>query len=92
MKTFDDVTNKIYTAGQRDMIFVFSGMEVGIQSAFAQLMGVTNAKDLPLLMVLYPTTMTIYKSEVSFANMNVDSVLKFLDDVKNGEIKPFLQN
>ena len=52
----------------------------------------TNEHVFRKLMDELQTTMTIYRSEVSFANMNVDSVLKFLDDVKNGVIKPFLQN
>ena len=60
---------------------------------FANFLGVTNKrKELPLMFAFEPKTMLKYKYEQNTAEMTVEDVAKFIDDVKSGAVTPHLKS
>lgn len=78
-------------ANKGKMLFAHSAVGDGIQARLAEFIGVTEA-DLPSLWALLPGEMKKFKSEVAPADLTVDSVTKFVDDVQSGAIKPYLKS
>lgn len=54
-------------------------------------MGVTKA-DLPTLRAILPKDMKKYESETKPADLTVDNIGTFLDDVLAGKVKPHLKS
>lgn len=78
-------------ANKGKMLFAHSGVSDGIQARLSEFIGVT-ADALPSLWALLPADMKKYKSEVAAADLTVESITKFVDDVKSGAIAPYLKS
>lgn len=78
-------------ANKGKMLFAHSAVSDGIQARLAEFIGVTEA-DLPSMWALLPAEMKKYKSEVAPADLTVEAVTKFVDDVQSGAIKPYLKS
>lgn len=87
MKTFDEAAK----AHKGKMLFSYAGVSQGIQEKLAEFMGVTKA-DLPTLRAIMPANMKKYASDTAAADLTVDVIGKFIDDVKTGAIKPHLKS
>jgi protein disulfide-isomerase A1 len=78
-------------ANKGKMLFAHSGVSDGIQARLSEFIGVTSDA-LPSLWALLPADMKKYKSEVAAADLTVESITKFVDDVKSGAISPYLKS
>lgn len=73
------------------MLFSYSGVEKGIQEKLSEFMGVTK-DDLPTLRAIMPADMKKYASDTKAADLTVEVIGKFIDDVLSGAIKPHLKS
>ena len=87
MTTFKDaaVTHK------GKMLFTYSDVSEGIQERLAEFMGVTK-DNLPTLRAILPADMKKYESENKPADLTIDNIGSFIDDVLSGKIKPHLKS
>lgn len=87
MATFKEAA----TAHKGKMLFSYSDVSGGIQERLAEFMGV-SAADLPTLRAILPADMKKFQSPTAPADLTVESIGKFLDDVLSGAIKPHLKS
>lgn len=87
MKVYEEAAK----ANKGKMLFSFSDIQDGIQSRIAEFMGVTK-DHLPTLRAILPADMKKFESETKVAEMTVESVTKFIDDIQSGAIKPHLKS
>ena len=87
MKTFEEAAK----AHKGKMLFSYSGVKDGIQERLAEFMGVTE-NDLPVLRAIMPADMKKFESPVKAADLTVDNIGSFLDDVIAGKLKPHLKS
>lgn len=87
MKTFEEAAK----AHKGKMLFAYSGVKDGIQERLAEFMGVTE-NDLPVLRAIMPADMKKFESPVKAADLTVESIGSFLDDVIAGKMKPHLKS
>jgi len=87
MATFKDaaVTHK------GKMLFTYSDVSDGIQERLAEFMGVTK-DNLPTLRAILPADMKKFESENKPADLTIDNIGSFIDDVLSGKIKPHLKS
>jgi hypothetical protein len=62
------------------MLFTYSDVSGGIQERLSEFMGVTAA-DLPTLRIILPADMKKYACETAPADLTVDIIGDFIDDV-----------
>jgi len=87
MTVFEDAAK----AHKGKMLFSFSGVEKGIQEKLSEFMGVTK-DDLPTLRAIMPADMKKYASDTKPADLTVELIGKFIDDVLSGAVKPHLKS
>jgi len=87
MTTFKEAA----TAHKGKMLFSFSDVSGGIQERLAEFMGVTKDQ-LPTLRAILPADMKKYESPNKPADLTVDNIGSFIDDVLSGAIKPHLKS
>lgn len=87
MATFEQAAK----ANKGKMLFAYAGISDGIQERLAEFMGITEDA-LPSLWAMLPADMKKYKSDAKAADLTVDTITKFVDDVKSGAIKPHLKS
>lgn len=73
------------------MLFSYSDATGGIQERLAEFMGVT-ADNLPTLRAVLPADMKKFQCETAAADLTVDVIGKFADDVLSGALKPHLKS
>jgi len=88
---FMNVFTEAATTHKGKMLFAYSGVKDGIQERLAEFMGVTEA-DLPVLRAILPADMKKFESPVKVADLTVESIGTFLDDVLNGKMKAHLKS
>jgi protein disulfide-isomerase A1 len=79
------------SAHKGKMLFSYSGVSGGIQERLAEFMGVT-ADQLPTLRAILPADMKKFQSPTAAADLTVENIGQFLDDVLSGAIKPHLKS
>jgi protein disulfide-isomerase A1 len=87
MATFKEAAS----AHKGKMLFSYSGVSGGIQERLAEFMGVT-ADQLPTLRAILPADMKKFQSPTAAADLTVENIGQFLDDVLSGAIKPHLKS
>lgn len=87
MATFEEAAK----ANKGKMLFAYSGISDGIQERLAEFMGITE-DSLPSLWAMLPADMKKFKSDAKAADLTVDLITKFVDDVKSGAVKPHLKS
>ena len=87
MTTFEDAAK----ANKGKMLFAYSDVTEGIQQRLAEFMGITEDA-LPTLRAIIPNGMKKYTSETKAADLTVDIITKFVDDVLAGKIAPSLKS
>ena len=87
MTTFADAAK----AHKGKMLFAYSDVSGGIQERLAEFMGVTKDQ-LPTLRAILPADMKKFESPNKPADLTVENIGKFLDDVLAGNIKPHLKS
>jgi len=87
MTTFSDAAK----AHKGKMLFAYSDVSGGIQERLAEFMGVTKDQ-LPTLRAILPADMKKYESPNKPADLTVENIGSFLDDVLAGNIKPHLKS
>jgi len=88
---FMSVFTEAATTHKGKMLFAYSGVKDGIQERLAEFMGVTEA-DLPVLRAILPADMKKFESPVKAADLTVESIGTFLDDVLDGKMKAHLKS
>lgn len=86
-KTFEEAA----VAHKGKILFSSSGVTDGIQERLAEFVGVTAA-DLPTLRAMIPNGMKKFASDTAPADLTVESIGKFADDVLSGAIKPHMKS
>lgn len=77
---------------QGEILFVTSGVSVGIQSRLGEFIGV-GKEDLPSLRIINPQdTMLKYAYEGDSKNLSVENVKSFVSDFKAGKLQPSLKS
>jgi len=87
MTTFSDAAK----AHKGKMLFAYSDVSGGIQERLAEFMGVTKDQ-LPTLRAILPADMKKFESPNKPADLTVDNIGSFLDDVLAGNLKPHLKS
>ena len=87
MKVYEEAAK----ANKGKMLFAYSGVGEGIQERLAEFMGVTK-ESLPVLRAVLPADMKKYECATKPADLTVEKVTKFVEDVKSGAIKPHLKS
>ena len=87
MATFKEAAS----AHKGKMLFSYSDVSGGIQERLAEFMGVT-ADQLPTLRAILPADMKKFQSPHAAADLTVENIGQFLDDVLSGAIKPHLKS
>jgi protein disulfide-isomerase A1 len=87
MTTFEDAAK----ANKGKMLFAYSDVADGIQQRLAEFMGITEDA-LPTLRAIIPAGMKKYTSETKPADLTVDIITKFIDDVLAGKLAPSLKS
>lgn len=87
MTTFEDAAK----SNKGKMLFAYSDVADGIQQRLAEFMGITEDQ-LPTLRAIIPAGMKKYTSETKPADLTVDIITKFIDDVLAGTIAPSLKS
>lgn len=87
MKTFEEAA----TANKGKMLFSYTDIKEGIQGRIAEFMGVT-AEQMPTLRAIMPADMKKFQCETKPADLTVDVITKFVEDVKSGALKPHLKS
>jgi len=87
MATFEEAAK----ANKGKMLFSYAGVSDGIQQRLAEFMGISE-EQLPTLRAIVPAGMKKYTSETNPADLTVDIISKFIDDVLAGNIKPSLKS
>jgi protein disulfide-isomerase A1 len=86
-KTFEEAA----VAHKGKILFSYSGVTDGIQERLAEFIGVTAA-DLPTLRGMKPDGMLKYRSPIAAADLTVENIGQFADDMLSGAIKPHLKS
>ena len=86
-KTFEEAA----FAHKGKILFSYSGVTDGIQERLAEFVGVTAA-DLPTLRGMIPDGMKKFASSTAAADLTVENIGKFADDMLSGAIKPHLKS
>merc|ERR1712032_1033451 len=73
------------------MLFAYSDVSGGIQERLAEFMGVTKDA-LPTLRSILPADMKKFESPNKPADLTVENIGSFIDDVLGGKIKPHLKS
>jgi len=73
------------------MLFAYADVSGGIQERLAEFMGVTK-ENLPTLRAILPEEMKKYACETKPADLTVDVIGKWADDVLSGAVKPNLKS
>jgi protein disulfide isomerase len=73
------------------MLFTYSDVGEGIQERLAEFMGVTK-DNLPTLRAILPADMKKYESDSKPADLTIENIGSFIDDVISGKIKPHLKS
>jgi protein disulfide isomerase len=87
MTTFEDAAK----ANKGKMLFAYAGVTDGIQQRLAEFMGISE-EALPTLRAIIPAGMKKFTSETKPADLTVDIITKFIDDVLAGNVKPSLKS
>jgi len=87
METFKDAAK----ANKGKMLYSYSDVSDGIQQRLAEFMGITEDA-LPTLRAIVPAGMKKYISDTKPADLTVDIITKFVDDVLAGKIAPSLKS
>jgi protein disulfide-isomerase A1 len=87
MKTYEEAAK----ANKGKMLFAYSDIADGIQNRVAEFFGITK-EQLPTLRSIIPADMKKFNSETKPADLTVEAITKFVDDVKSGTIKPHLKS
>jgi protein disulfide-isomerase A1 len=87
MKTFEEAAK----ANKGKMLFSYTDIADGIQSRIAEFMGIT-AENLPTLRAIVPADMKKFECETKPAELTVEAVTKFVEDIKSGALKPHLKS
>jgi len=87
MDTFKEAAN----AHKGKMLFAYSDAEGGIQERLAEFMGVSK-ESLPTLRAILPADMKKFEAPTKAADLTVDNIGSFIDDVLSGKIKPHLKS
>lgn len=87
MATFEEAakTNK------GKMLFAYSDVAEGIQQRLTEFMGISE-EVLPTLRAIIPAGMKKFTAETKPADLTVDIITKFIDDVLGGNLKPSLKS
>lgn len=86
-KTFEQAAS----AHKGKILFSFSGVTDGIQQRLGEFIGVSEG-DMPLLMGMNPDGMLKYRSGIAAADLTVENIGKFADDLIAKNIKPHLKS
>merc|ERR1711935_354975 len=86
MATFEEAAK----ANKGKMLFAYSDIAQGIQERLAEFVGVTESM-LPTLRAIVPNGMKKYESPTKPADLTVESISSFVDDVISGNLKPSLK-
>jgi len=87
MATFEEAAK----ANKGKMLFAYSDIAQGIQERLAEFVGVTESM-LPTLRAIVPNGMKKYESPTKPADLTVESISSFVDDVMSGNLKPSLKS
>lgn len=87
MATFEEAAK----ANKGKMLFGYSDIAEGIQERLAEFIGI-NESQLPSLRAIIPNGMKKYEAETKPADLTVDIISKFVDDVLAGKITPSLKS
>lgn len=88
---YTKVFEEAATAHKGKMLFSYSDKSNDIQSKLADFMGVTDA-DLPTLRAIVPSGMKKFACPVAAADLTVDNIGSWVDDIKAGTVKPHLKS
>ena len=87
MATFEEAAK----ANKGKMLFGYSDIAEGIQERLAEFVGVTEDA-LPTLRAIVPNGMKKYQCETKPADLTVDVISTFVDDVLGGKLAPSLKS
>lgn len=87
MSTFEEASK----TNKGKMLFSYSDVADGIQQRLAEFMGIT-AENLPTMRAIIPAGMKKFTSETKPADLTVDIITKFIDDVLAGKMTPSLKS
>jgi len=87
MTTFTEAAS----AHKGKMLFAYSDVTGGIQERLAEFMGVTKDQ-LPTLRAILPADMKKFESPNKPADLTVENIGSFLDDVLAGNLKPHMKS
>jgi protein disulfide isomerase len=87
MTTFEDAAK----ANKGKMLISYADVSEGIQQRLAEFMGISE-EALPTLRAIIPAGMKKFTSETKPADLTVDIITKFIDDVLAGNVKPSLKS
>lgn len=88
---FQAVFEEAAKAHKGKMLFAYSGVSDGIQERLAEFIGVTAA-DLPTLRALMPASMKKFISETKAADLTVENIGTFVDEVIEGKLNAHLKS
>jgi protein disulfide isomerase len=88
---FMNVFEEAAKANKGKMLFSYSDVADGIQQRLAEFMGLTE-ESLPTLRAIIPAGMKKYTSETKPADLTVDIITTFIDEVLAGKIAPSLKS
>jgi len=87
MTTFKDAAK----AHKGKMLFAWADAVGGIQERLAEFMGVSK-DSLPTLRAILPADMKKFEAPTKAADLTVENIGQFIDDVLAGKIKPHLKS
>ena len=87
MATFEEAAK----ANKGKMLFTYSDIKDGIQARLAEFMGLKE-ENLPVLRAITPADMKKFQSDVKPADLTVDIITAFVDDVLAGKVAPHLKS
>lgn len=88
---FQAVFEEAAKAHKGKMLFSYSGVSDGIQERLAEFIGVT-ADDLPTVRALLPASMKKFASDVKPADLTVETLGSWIDDVLAGKVSAHLKS
>lgn len=89
--SFMTVFEEAAKAHKGKMLFTYADVSGGIQERLAEFIGVTAA-DLPTLRALMPADMKKFASDVKPADLTVENIGSWIDDVLSGKVAPHLKS
>ncbi len=87
MATFEEAAK----ANKGKILFAYSDIKDGIQQRLAEFMGLTE-EQLPIMRAITPADMKKYQSETKPADLTVEIITQFVDDVIAGKVAPHLKS